>query len=237
MTKPFLLLVFHDQGMCPEPDPARLELAFREKGHADLPVLNPMAAMLNETGTWRVDARWGRVQAFSNGWIYSPWFGYLNVKELPIVQHHILGPLLYIGSGTGDLWLYKEGLGKFFYLRSGVSQPLRERTQGLGLTCWIPIGPTAPCDWRTGSKCCSPTGRCPSAARVAGGLTSGLPLPGPSDSKASDTRKRRCPPKNHRLPRPRRRPKPPLSRPPRRPAAGVRGGWCSGFWPRWCSCS
>ena len=114
VTKPFLMLVFHDLGMCTKPTPARLELVFREKGHADLPVLNPMAAMLDETGTWRVDARWGREQAFSNGWIYSPWFGYLNVKDFPIIQHHILGPLLYIGSGSGDLWLYKEGLGKFF---------------------------------------------------------------------------------------------------------------------------
>ena len=114
VTKPFLLLVFHDLGMCARPEPACLEVVFREKGHADLPVLNPMAAMLDEAGTWREDARWGRVQAFSRGWMYSPWFGYLNVKDFPIIQHHILGPLLYIGSGSGDLWLYKEGLGKFF---------------------------------------------------------------------------------------------------------------------------
>ena len=133
VTKPFLVLVFHDLGMCAEPEPARLELVFREKGHADLPVLNPMAAMLDETGVWRVDARWGRAQAFSGGWVYSPWFGYLNVKGFPIIQHHILGAMLYIGRGTGDLWLYKEGLGKFFYLRGGVSQPVRERAQGLGL--------------------------------------------------------------------------------------------------------
>ena len=113
VTKPFLLLVFHDQGRCPEASLDRLELVFREAGHADLPVLNPMGEMLNEAGTWRLDARWGRVQAFSRGWMYSPWFGYLNVREFPVVQHHIMGPLLYNGSQPDDFWFYKEGLGTF----------------------------------------------------------------------------------------------------------------------------
>ena len=114
VTKPFLLLVFHDQGMCPNPSSERLDIVFREAGHADLPVLNPMGAMLNEAGSWRIDARFGKVLAFSNGWIYSPWFGYLEIKRFPFVQHHIMGPMWYVGSGSGDLWLYKEGLGKFF---------------------------------------------------------------------------------------------------------------------------
>ena len=113
VTKPFLLLIFHDQGMCAKPKLARLELAFREKGFADLPVLSPMGEMLNEAGTWRTDAHWGTVQVFSHGWMYSPWFGYLNVREFPVVQHHIMGPLLYNGSQPDDFWFYKEGLGTF----------------------------------------------------------------------------------------------------------------------------
>ena len=72
-----------------------------------------MGEMLNEAGTWRSDARWGRVQEFSRGWMYSPWFGYLNVREFPVVQHHIMGPLLYNGSQPDDFWFYKEGLGTF----------------------------------------------------------------------------------------------------------------------------
>ena len=113
VTKPFLLLVFHDQGMCPKPSFDRLEIVFREAGHADLPVLNPMGAMLNESGTWREDARWGKMLAFSNGWIYSPWFGYVEIKWFPFVQHHIMGPMWYVGSKPDDLWFNKEGLGVF----------------------------------------------------------------------------------------------------------------------------
>ena len=113
VTKPFLLLVFHAQGRCPDPALSRLELAYREAGHSNLPVLNPMAEMLGEPGTWLVDARWGRAQVFSHGWMYSPWFGYVNIENFPVVQHYVLGPLLYIGSKPDDLWFYKEGLGIF----------------------------------------------------------------------------------------------------------------------------
>ena len=113
VTKPFLLLVFHDQGMCEQPTWDRLNLVYREVGNPGLPVLNPMGTMLNETGVWRDDARWGRVQAFSAGWMYSPWFGYFNVREFPLIQHYILGSLMCVASKPDGLWFYKDKLGIF----------------------------------------------------------------------------------------------------------------------------
>ncbi len=121
VTRPFLLLIFHEQGMCPEPTLDRLEIVYREAGHKDLPVLNPMGAMLRRPGVWRNDPRWGRVLAFSGGWLYSPWFGYLNVRSFPAVEHHLMKELLYVGSQPDDLWFFKGGLGIF--LTSEVSFP------------------------------------------------------------------------------------------------------------------
>ncbi len=114
VTKPFLILIFHDLRMEPANPAQPLEIHYREAGNPSLPVLNPMSEMRRETGTWRVDPRWGHVLAFSDGWLYSPWLGYLNVKEFPIVQHHILGPLLNVGAKPDDLWFYREGLGIFY---------------------------------------------------------------------------------------------------------------------------
>ena len=53
------------------------------------------------------------MQLFPGGWVYSPWLGYLNIREFPVVQHHLLGPLLYIGSKPDDLWFYQKRLGIF----------------------------------------------------------------------------------------------------------------------------
>ena len=114
VTKPFLLLVFHAEGMCPYPDWGSLDVSFREAGHPPLPVLNPLAAMLHEQGAWRDDARFGRLLVFSGGWVYSPWFGYLNIKDFPLLQHHILGSIICLPGATNDLWLFKQGLGVFF---------------------------------------------------------------------------------------------------------------------------
>ncbi len=113
VTKPFLLDIFRAQKLGPNPQAADLEIFYREVGHADLPVLNPMPEMLREPGTWRDDAHLGRVLTFSHGWVYSPWFGYLGVREFPIIQHHTMGALLYIGGQPDEIWLHKEGLGNF----------------------------------------------------------------------------------------------------------------------------
>ena len=121
VTRPFLLLIFHEQGMCPDPKLERLEIVYREAGNKDLRVLNPMGAMLGQSGVWRDDPRWGRVLAFSGGWLYSPWFGYLNIKAFPEVEHHLMKSMLYVGSQPDDLWFFKGGLGIF--LTSEVSFP------------------------------------------------------------------------------------------------------------------
>lgn len=121
VTRPFLLLIFHEQGMCAEPKLDRLQIVYREAGNKDLPVLNPMGAMLHETGVWREDPRWGQVLAFSRGWLYSPWFGYLNVRNFPAIEHHLMKSMLYVGSQPDDLWLFKGGLGIF--LTSKASFP------------------------------------------------------------------------------------------------------------------
>ena len=128
VTKPFLLLVFHAQGMCDKPRWDRLDIVYREVGNPGLPVLNPMGAMLNETGVWREDACWGRVQAFSDGWRYSPWFGYYSVKEYPVIQHYILGSLLCVKQQAGRSLVPQRRAGHFPDLQGFLSLSLRERS-------------------------------------------------------------------------------------------------------------
>ena len=115
VTRPFLLLLF-DETSPGHPAPADLTILYREARHPGVPVLDPLPALLREPGTWRDDPRWGRVRSFSRGWTYSPWFGYFNVREFPVVQHHVLGPLICTSQAADarDLWFYHEGLGQFF---------------------------------------------------------------------------------------------------------------------------
>lgn len=113
VTKPFLLRIFDDLKLPAARQPNSLDISYREAGNKDVPVIHPMPALLREPGHWHDDPRWGHVQVFSGGWLYSPWFGYLNVRDFPVLQHHILGPLLFIGHGADNLWFHREGLGEF----------------------------------------------------------------------------------------------------------------------------
>ncbi|MDQ6623248.1 MAG: glycosyltransferase family 39 protein [Verrucomicrobiota bacterium] len=116
VTKPFLLLLFQD--LSPHHrslDESALAVHYREKGNVGLAVLNPMPALLRTKGIWREDPLWGRVLEFPRGWIYSPWLGYVEARQLPFLQHHLLGTLTLIHSARpGELWLHKDGFGMFF---------------------------------------------------------------------------------------------------------------------------
>lgn len=115
VTKPFLLLLFEETSPAGTTLP-NFTITFREAGNLGVAVLDPLPLLLRESGEWRIDPRWGRVRAFSHGWMYSPWFGYFNVGEFPIIQHHILGPLIYTSQAKDgkDLWFYHSDLGHFY---------------------------------------------------------------------------------------------------------------------------
>ncbi len=115
VTRPFLLLLFEETASDPS-KPPELTILYREARHPGVPVLDPLPVLLREPGAWRDDPRWGRVRVFSRGWLYSPWFGYFNVERFPVIQHHLLGSLLFTSQAKdgNDLWFYHEPLGQFF---------------------------------------------------------------------------------------------------------------------------
>ena len=114
VTRPFLQVLFAN-ALPDKPLPPDPQISFREAGNTGVPVLQSLPALLREPGEWRDDPRWGHVRAFRGGWLYSPWFGYLNVGSFPAVRHHLLGDLLYNGqeSDGRDLWFYHAGVGSF----------------------------------------------------------------------------------------------------------------------------
>ncbi len=117
VTRPFLLLVFEETApRATPPLPSALTIFYREALHPGVPVLDPLPVLLREPGVWRNDPRWGRVRAFSRGWLYSSWFGYFNVGEFPIIQHHMLGSLIFTSQAKDgkDLWFWRERLGQFY---------------------------------------------------------------------------------------------------------------------------
>ena len=114
VTRPFLVLAFADAlpGRLVPPD---LRISYREAGNPGVPVLQSLPALLRDPGEWRDDARWGRVCAFRGGWLYSPWFGYLDAGSFPFVRHHLLGGLMCTDPELDErgLCFFHDGLGRF----------------------------------------------------------------------------------------------------------------------------
>lgn len=115
VTRPFLLGLFEESAPTGSA-PLDLKISYREAGNPGVPVLDPLPVLLREPGVWREDPRWGRVRTFRGGWLYSAWLGYFNVTEFPILQHHLLGPLLFTSRPERDgdaLWFHHRELGGF----------------------------------------------------------------------------------------------------------------------------
>ena len=120
VTQPFLRLLFAD-ARPGRTVPADFQVAYREADNPGVPVVQSLPSVLSDPGEWRDDPRWGRVRAFRDGWLYSPWFGYFNVRWFPYIEHHLLGGLLFASrdSDGRDLWFYHEGTG---YFRTGEGE-------------------------------------------------------------------------------------------------------------------